>query len=60
MTIALLHRRLAEVAPRHEPDNDLMLRGLLAVDDTEADLSITWVQLTGHHRRLGTDASTRV
>lgn len=60
MTTAPLHRRLTEVAPRHERDNDLVLRGLLEVDDTEADLSITWVQLAGHHRRLRTDASTRV
>lgn len=55
-----LHRRLATQPLIDEPDNDLVLRGLLAAGDSDADVSVTWVQLAGHHRRLRTDASTRL
>jgi mannose-6-phosphate isomerase-like protein (cupin superfamily) len=43
-----------------EPANELVLRTLLRHDDSDADLSLTWVQLQGRHRRLRTDRSTRV
>lgn len=56
----VLHRRLADQPVVTEPSNELSLRGLLAAADSDADLSITWVQLDGHHRRLRTDASTRL
>lgn len=55
-----LHRRLAEVAGVLEPENALELWPLLAHADSAADLSMTRVRLEGHHRRLRTDASTRV
>lgn len=57
---AALHRRLADVPAVAEPDNALELWPLLAHADSEADLSITRVRLEGHHRRLRTDASTRI
>lgn len=50
-------------AQRHEVvehDNDLVMRSLLGVEDSDADLSITWVAIDGRHRRLRTTASTRV
>lgn len=55
-----LHRRLADLPLHPEPDNQLELRSVLAVGDTAADLSITWVRIDGHHQRLRTDASTRI
>ncbi len=57
---AALHRRLADVPAVAEPENALTLWPLLAHADSAADLSITRVRLEGHHRRLRTDASTRV
>ena len=57
---AALHRRLADTAAVAEPENALTLWSLLAHADSGADLSITRVRLEGHHRRLRTDASTRV
>jgi mannose-6-phosphate isomerase-like protein (cupin superfamily) len=55
----LLHR-FADAPVVREPDNDLVLRALLGAADSDADLSMTWVQLSGHHRRLRTEASTRI
>lgn len=59
-TSGALHRRLADVAGVLEPENALELWPLLAHADSDGDLSITRVRLDGHHRRLRTDASTRV
>lgn len=53
-------RRFAERDEVAEPANGLVLRGLLGVEDSDADLSITWVRIDGRHRRLRTDAGTRV
>ena len=55
-----LHRRLADVPAVAEEANALTLWPLLGATDSAADLSITRVRLEGHHRRLRTDASTRV
>jgi mannose-6-phosphate isomerase-like protein (cupin superfamily) len=55
-----LLRRFEDAEPVHEPENHLVLRGLLGVDDSDADISMTWVELTGHHRRLRTEATTRI
>ena len=60
MTDRTLHRRAAAQPTVEEPDNDLLLRSLLGSDDSAADLSVTWVELAGHHRRLVTEASTRL
>ncbi len=50
----------AGVAPVAEPSNDLNLRALVTAPEFGPDVSVTWVQLAGHHRRLRTDRSTRV
>lgn len=55
-----LIRRFDHHEPVAEPDNQLALRSLLRADDTAADLSITWVHLEGHHRRLRSDAGPRI
>lgn len=55
-----LHRRFHDAESTAEPDNDLQLRSLLAVEDGAVDLSITWVRIDGRHQRLRTDASTRI
>lgn len=55
-----LHRRFAAQAEVAEPVNDLVLRSLLRTGDTDADLSVTWVRLEGHHRRLHSVGGTRV
>ncbi|MFP4312490.1 MAG: cupin domain-containing protein [Nitriliruptoraceae bacterium] len=60
MSARPLHRRLEEVPLVAEPANDVELRTLLRVEDSAADLSITWVRIDGHHQRLRTDASTRL
>ena len=43
-----------------EPANDLQLRTLITAAQTGSDISVTWVQLDGRHRRLRTHRSTRV
>jgi mannose-6-phosphate isomerase-like protein (cupin superfamily) len=51
--------RTADTPVVHEPDNDLVLRALISEVDTGGDMSVTWVQLAGRHRRLSTAHSTR-
>ena len=60
MSEGVLHRRVRDVEPVAEPSNDLELRALLATGDTDAEMSITWVRIDGHHRRLRTHGSTRL
>jgi mannose-6-phosphate isomerase-like protein (cupin superfamily) len=60
MTEGILHRRFRDLALIDEPANDLQLKPLLAIDESAADLSLTWVHIDGHHQRLRTDASTRI
>ncbi len=43
-----------------EPANSLSLRQLVTASAHGPDISVTWVQLAGRHRRLRTDRSTRV
>jgi mannose-6-phosphate isomerase-like protein (cupin superfamily) len=52
--------RIADVAAMSQPDNELLLRALVSAADTEGGISVTWVQLSGRHRRLRTARSTRV
>lgn len=52
--------RIADVAAMSQPDNELLLRALVSAADTGGDVSVTWVQLSGRHRRLRTARSTRV
>jgi mannose-6-phosphate isomerase-like protein (cupin superfamily) len=43
-----------------EPSNDLVMRPLVDAAAGAGDLSVTWVRIAGSHRRLRTDASTRL
>src|SRR5579884_3238027 len=43
-----------------EPSNDLVMRALVGARDSDNALSVTWVRLSGRHRRLRSDRSTRV
>jgi mannose-6-phosphate isomerase-like protein (cupin superfamily) len=52
--------RVADVPALSQPDNELVLRALVGGQDTRGDLSVSWVQLSGRHRRLRTTRSTRV
>jgi mannose-6-phosphate isomerase-like protein (cupin superfamily) len=52
--------RLADVRAVSQPDNELLLRAWVGATDTHGDISVTWVQLAGRHRRLRTTRSTRV
>jgi mannose-6-phosphate isomerase-like protein (cupin superfamily) len=52
--------RLDEVPEIDEPSNNLVMRRLVDAATGEGDLSVTWVRLSGRHRRLRTDRSTRV
>jgi mannose-6-phosphate isomerase-like protein (cupin superfamily) len=52
-------RRRRATAEIEAPQDDLVMRKLLTADDG-AGMSITWVRLSGHHRRLRTERSTRV
>lgn len=60
MTDHLIHRRAAMLPTVEEAENELVLRALLSPEESAADLSVTWVELAGHHRRLVTDRSTRL
>jgi len=48
--------RPADVPEIDEPSNDLVMKKL----HSGGDLSLTWVRVDGTHRRLRTDASTRL
>jgi len=52
--------RLDDVPEIDEPSNHLVMRRLVDAAAGEGDLSVTWVRLSGWHRRLRTDRSTRV
>ena len=41
-------------------DDELVMRPLVRAAEHGADVSLTWVRLSGRHRRLRTDRSTRV
>lgn len=43
-----------------EPDNAVVMRALVPSSFASGDLSVTWVELAGRHRRLKTLRSTRV
>lgn len=58
MTAAVI--RPADVPVVAEPGNDVLLRALVTAAGTGGDISVTWVQLAGRHRRLRTVRSTRV
>ena len=52
--------RLHEVPETLEPENHVVARPLVSADAHGPDISVTWIRLTGRHRRLRTDGSTRV
>jgi mannose-6-phosphate isomerase-like protein (cupin superfamily) len=52
--------RIADVVAMSQPDNELLLRALVGAADSDGDISVSWVQLSGRHRRLRTTRSTRV
>lgn len=52
--------RADEIAAVGEPENAAVLRSLVPAAVTGGDVSVTWVQLHGRHRRLQTRRSTRV
>jgi mannose-6-phosphate isomerase-like protein (cupin superfamily) len=52
--------RPAEGAVVAEPANDVHLQALVTAAAYGPDVSVTWVQIAGRHRRLRTDRSTRV
>jgi len=52
--------RRAQVPEVAEPENALMLRELVRSEETSGDVSVTWVRLSGRHRRLRSVRSTRV
>ena len=56
---------IIHVVPRdidlvREDSNNLSFRQLVNVDSYGPDLSVTWVEIDGTHRRLSTNQSTRV
>ncbi len=56
-------RRIVGLDPSRivdEPDNDLRLQTLVGSPEHGSDVSVTWVQIAGRHRRLRTRRSTRV
>jgi hypothetical protein len=52
--------RIADVLAMRQPENELLLRALVGAADSGGDVSVSWVQLSGRHRRLRTTRSTRV
>src|SRR5438045_7802075 len=52
--------RAGDVAEEVERANAVVMRPLVPSAASGRDLSVTWVQLGGHHRRLKTQRSTRV
>ncbi len=54
------HKVAKEVELVHEESNDLSFRQLVSTKNHGLDLSLTWVEIDGKHRRLMTNKSTRV
>ena len=52
--------RLGDVDAVTEPANALRLRTLVTAEEFGPDVSVTWVQIAGRHRRLRTERSVRV
>jgi mannose-6-phosphate isomerase-like protein (cupin superfamily) len=52
--------RADDVALLVEPENAVVMRALVPSTATGGDLSLTWVELAGRHRRLRTSRSTRL
>ena len=52
--------RGAELDLIAEPQNDLVLRTLVSASPTGSEVSVTWVQLDGRHRRLRSVRTTRI
>ena len=52
--------RLDEVPDIEAPDNDLVMKHAINRDRHSRDLSVTWVNIDGRHRRLASTAGDRV
>jgi mannose-6-phosphate isomerase-like protein (cupin superfamily) len=52
--------RLGDVDAVDEPANALHLRTLVTGEEFGPDVSVTWVQIAGRHRRLRSERSARV
>jgi mannose-6-phosphate isomerase-like protein (cupin superfamily) len=52
--------RLDEAPEVLEPENNVVARPLVSGGAHGPDISVTWIRLSGRHRRLRTDRSTRV
>ena len=52
--------RLGDADVVAEPANALRLRALVTFEEFGPDVSVTWVQIAGRHRRLRSERSARV
>jgi Mannose-6-phosphate isomerase len=52
--------RLGDADVVAEPANALRLRTLVTFEEFGPDVSVTWVQIAGRHRRLRSERSARV
>lgn len=52
--------RLGDANTVAEPANALQLRTLVTAEEFGPDVSVTWVQIAGRHRRLRSERSIRV
>jgi mannose-6-phosphate isomerase-like protein (cupin superfamily) len=52
--------RLGDADVVAEPANALFLRSLVTAEEFGPDVSVTWVQIAGRHRRLRSERSVRV
>ena len=51
--------RLNEVPDIEVPDNDLVMKHVINRERHSRDLSVTWVRIDGHHRRLASTTGDR-
>lgn len=52
--------RHGDVPELADPRDSVLMRALVRAAEHGADVSVTWVHLSGRHRRLRTERSTRV
>jgi|BEDMetMinimDraft_2_1075160.scaffolds.fasta_scaffold00349_6 mannose-6-phosphate isomerase-like protein (cupin superfamily) len=54
------HIRFLSREPISQPDNFLEMRRLITGEDSNGDISITWVDIKGDHKKLYTMRSMRI